>query len=147
MNVLIDTNVLINFITDREDPFRDESNQVIKLCADGIFSGYMAFHSLSTIWYVVKKYQSEKEARFWLEQLCKILIVTGATQERIKEAIQNRDFKDFEDCLQDECAQTVNAEYLVTCNIKDYANAKTKAVTPDVFLSVLNPGKSDAFQG
>ena len=137
MDVLIDTNVLINFITERDDPFKEESREVMELCAGGSFSGYMAFHSLSTIWYVVTKYKTEEEARFWLEKLCDLLTITGATQEQVAEAVRNRVFKDFEDCLQDECAQSVNADYLVTCNLKDYRNAKTKAVTPNVLVSIL----------
>ena len=140
MDVLIDTNVLINFITERDDPFRTESRKVMELCADGKFSGYLAFHSLSTVWYVVKKFKGEEEARFWLENLCDLLTITGATQEQVTEAIKNRIFKDFEDCLQDECAQSVNADYLVTCNLKDYKNAKTKAVTPDILIAILEGG-------
>lgn len=44
-------------------------------------------------------------------------------------------FKDFEDCLQDECARMVNADYLVTCNLKDFKAAKTKVYNPDEIVS------------
>ena len=67
-----------------------------------------------------------------------MLTVTGATQEQIKEAIKNANFKDFEDCLQDECAVHVNAAYIVTCNVKDFKNAKTRVVTE----SPLSPQQS-----
>lgn len=73
----------------------------MKLCAENVFEGYVAFYSLSTIWYVIKKQESEEKARAWLNDICDILTVTGATQEQIKEAINNADFRDFEDCLQD----------------------------------------------
>lgn len=134
---LIDTNVIINFITKRDDPYKDACFEVIKLCAENVLDGYIAFHSLSTIWYVIRKQETEEKARAWLKNICDILTVTGATQEQVKEAIDNLDFRDFEDCLQDECAVHVNAEYIVTCNIKDFKNAKTSVVTPDVFVKII----------
>ena len=38
-----------------------------------------------------------------------------------------------DDPYKDECATHINADYIVTCNIKDFRNAKTIVVTPDVF--------------
>ncbi len=81
---------------------------------------------------VIKKQESEEQARAWLNDICNILTVTGATQEQIKEAINNSDFHDFEDCLQDECAVHANVQYIATCNVKDFQYAKTTVVTPDV---------------
>lgn len=134
---LIDTNVIINFITKRDDPYKEACCEIMKLCAENAFEGYVAFHSLSTIWYVIKKQETEEKARAWLDEICDMLMVTGATQEQVKEAIKNSDFRDFEDCLQDECAVNANAGYLVTCNVKDFKNAKTTVVTPDVFVEML----------
>ena len=58
-------------------------------------------------------------------------------KKTMEDAIQNLSFRDFEDCLQDECAVHVNAEYIVTCNKKDFKHAKTPTVTPDVFLKII----------
>ena len=35
MVALIDTNVILNYITDREDRFRDSSKAVMDLCSQG----------------------------------------------------------------------------------------------------------------
>lgn len=135
---LIDTNVIINFITKRDDPYKDACFEVMRLCAENAFKGYVAFHSLSIIWYVIRKQENDEKARAWLTDICDILTVTGATQEQVKEAIKNSDFRDFEDCLQDECAVCADADYIVTCNVKDFRQAKTSAVTPDVFVNMLD---------
>lgn len=139
---LIDANVIINFITKREDPYKDACFEVMKLCAENAFEGYIAFHSLSIIWYVIKKQETEEKARAWLSNICDMLTVTGATQAQIKEAVKNSDFHDFEDCLQDKCAVHANAEYIVTCNAKDFQLAKTKIVTPDVFVNIITEERS-----
>lgn len=46
---LIDTNVIINFITKRDDPYKDACFEIMKLCAENVFEGYVAFLSLSVI--------------------------------------------------------------------------------------------------
>lgn len=140
---LIDTNVIINFITKRDDFYKDACVQIMKLCAENAFKGYVAFHSLSTIWYVIKKQESDEQARAWLNDICNILTVTGATQVQIKEAINNSDFRDFEDCLQDECAVHAKVQYIVTCNVKDFQYAKTPVVTPDVFVDMITGDKNE----
>ncbi len=51
MKVLLDANILLTFITGRIDRYSQECEQVIRLCADGSLDGYVAFHTLSIIWY------------------------------------------------------------------------------------------------
>ena len=72
-----------------------------------------------------------------MTDICRILTVAGASHEQVLEAIDNVQFKDFEDCLQDECARMVNADCLVTCNLKDFKSAKTKVYNPDEFVVLV----------
>ena len=137
MDVLIDTNIAINFITKRSDPQLEAIIDVMRLCANDEVNGYLAFHSLSIIWYVLRKTSDEKR-REYLKELCNILRVTGAPHDDIVKAIEQIDFKDFEDCLQDKCAINVTADYIITCNIKDFAVAETPAITPIDFLNKIN---------
>lgn len=67
----------------------------------------------------------------------KFLTVVGIKHEQIVEALNRNDFKDFEDCLQDECAFDINASYIVTRNIKDYSNSKIPAIMPEQFLELM----------
>lgn len=60
--VLIDTNILLNYITNREDKYLSESIKIVELCASGKLNGYIAFHALSTLWYVLRK-RNDKERR------------------------------------------------------------------------------------
>ena len=136
MEILIDTNVILNYITERDDPFREASKKVMKLCAEEKVNGFIAFHSLSIIWYILRK-KSENERRFWLKNVCEVLMVVGATHKQVLEAIEQVNFIDFEDCLQDKCAQNVKANYIVTCNVNDFENAYTKVVNPIEFLKIF----------
>lgn len=136
MEILIDTNVILNYITERDDPFRESSKKIMELCAEEKVNGYIAFHSLSIIWYVLRK-KSENERRFWLKNVCEILPVVGATHEQVLEAIDQVNFTDFEDCLQDKCAQNIGAHYIITCNVNDFINANTKIINPKEFIEIF----------
>ena len=59
---------------------------------------------------------------------------------QVREALSRNDFSDFEDCLQDECAFHVDAEYIVTRNVSDFKAAKVAAVEPEYLLEILEKG-------
>jgi len=44
-------------------------------------------------------------------------------------------FMDFEDCLQYLCAKSVNADFIVTRNPKDFVNSTIPAILPDDFCN------------
>ncbi len=134
--LLIDTNVILNFLSDRDDPFLEESREVIRKCASGECVGYIAFHTLSILWYVLRK-RSEKDRRRDLRDVCEILDVASASQEEIVDAIERDSFSDFEDCLQDKCAKEIGADYIVTCNTKDFENSEIPAINPSDFLASI----------
>ena len=133
MVLLIDTNVILNYLLQRDDKDLDGSNVIVKKCASSECVGYIAFHTLSILWYVLRN-KDEKIRREYLKTICEIFIVASASQEEILNAIENSEFKDFEDCLQDKCAKDVGADYIITCNVKDYINSEVEAITPCEFI-------------
>ncbi|MBQ9573818.1 MAG: hypothetical protein IJR27_00880 [Synergistaceae bacterium] len=112
----------------------------MKICSDKtIIEGYVAFHSLSIIWYSSGRMkQPETVRREWLDRVCKVLTTASAGHTAVVEAVHNVEFKDFEDNLQDICAQNVNTDYIVTVNTKDFEHSKVKAVTPDELVRIVN---------
>lgn len=66
-----------------------------------------------------------------------LLHVAGADHESVRNALQREDFSDFEDCLQDECAKQIHADYIVTRNTNDFSVSDVSAVTPEELLKIL----------
>ncbi len=132
MVVLIDTNVIIDYLLTRE-PYYEASSDIILKCAQKKLMGYIAFHSIPNLWYILRKVPEVKR-REWIVDLCCFLQVTGVSHAEVVRAVKNIDFKDFEDCLQDRCAVSVGAKYIITRNIMDYANSKVQAISPEDFL-------------
>ncbi|MDE7310415.1 MAG: PIN domain-containing protein [Eubacterium sp.] len=137
MNILIDTNVIIDFLITRE-PFFHASSKIIAMCANGELSGYIAFHSIPNLWYIMRKIPEQKR-RKWLVDLCGFLKVISVKHEEVLKAIEMAEFKDFEDCLQDRCAKSVCAKYILTRNEADFIGSEVPAISPEVFLATI-PG-------
>lgn len=136
MRVLIDTNVLLDVLMGRQ-PYFDIADQIIKLCADKKIEGYMAAHSIPNMFYILRKSMSDDERREALKFICQIVKIEGIDYIKIYSAIDNKEFSDLEDCLQEECAVAVSADYIVTRNMKDFVNSKVPAILPDMFLDRL----------
>ncbi len=136
MVILVDTNVIIDFLLTRE-PFYKASSEIIAKCADGGLNGYIAFHAISDLWYILRKIP-EDARRKWLFHLCEFLQVAGANHSEVVKAIQMSEFKDFEDCLQDRCAKSVRAEYIVTRNPEDFRASEVPAISPEDFLLLIS---------
>lgn len=137
MVILIDTNIALDFLAVRQ-PFYHSAKAVLQACANDEVQGYIAFHSLPNIFYILRKNYSDKDRRSMLEKLCLVLQVTGASHDRVCEAIARDDFSDFEDCLQDECAGEVSADYIVTRNVDDFKRSHVKAITPEELLQRIS---------
>lgn len=135
MVVLIDTNVIIDFLLSRE-PFSQAASEVITRCANRELTGCIAFHSIPNLWYILRKVPDDKR-REWLSDLCSFLRVAGASHEEVIKAIDMKEFQDFEDCLQDRCASGIKARYIITRNTDDYMNSEIPAIDPEVFLETL----------
>ena len=96
MRVLLDTNILMTYLSGREDTYAAECEQIVQMCSDEAIEGVIAFHSLSTIWYLTRK-APEDLRRGYIKQICVLFSIAGADKEAVLKAIENRDFRDFED--------------------------------------------------
>lgn len=133
--ILIDTNVLLDYLLTRE-PFYEDAKNIVIACTEGKIKGCIAVHSISNMFYILRKDYSIKERREVLSDLCSIFDVEGIDKAKLLEGLQNEEFSDFEDCLQMECAKVYGAEYIVTRNIDDYKKSEVKAILPKDYLEL-----------
>ncbi|MCM1136878.1 MAG: PIN domain-containing protein [Clostridium sp.] len=133
MRILIDTNIMLDVLMGRQ-PYFDIADRIIKLCAEKKVEGYIAAHSIPNMFYILRKYMSDSERREALKLLCQIVKIEGIDSSKIFLAIENGKFSDLEDCLQEECAVAISADYIVTRNIKDFEFSRVPAILPDIFL-------------
>ena len=137
MRVLLDTNILLTYLSGREDHYSSECEKIVSMCADEKIEGVVAFHSLSTIWYVTRKAPDELR-RAYIKRICVLFTIAGADNAAILEAIDNRDFRDFEDALQDCCAAEAGCDYIITANEKDFiGHSQVTVKSPAEFITLM----------
>lgn len=134
--ILIDTNVLLDYLLTRE-PFYEEAKNIVSICVDGKVKACIAAHSVVNMFFILRKDYSIKERRELLSDLCAIFDVEGIDQAKLLLGLQNEDFIDFEDCLQMECAKAYGAEYIVTRDVNDYKTSGIKAILPKDYLELV----------
>lgn len=133
--VLVDTNVLLDYLLTRE-PFYKDAEKIVLACVDGKVKGCIAAHSVSNMFFILRKDYNAEERREALLNLCRIFDIEGIDKAKLLSGLQNGDFSDFEDCLQMECAKAYGAEYIVTRNIDDYKTSEIKAILPKDYLEL-----------
>ena len=136
MVVLVDTNIIIDALANRE-PYADNAKKILEKCAAREVTGLLAAHSIPNMFYILRKNFSQDERRFLLKNLCNIFKISDLNAKKILAALENEKFVDFEDCLQEECAVESMADYIVTRNPADFANSRVKVILPEEFLKKL----------
>ena len=136
MRILLDTNILLDYLQRRKG--FDDAEQILHECIQYKIDGYVAAHSIPNIFFILRKVYTEDERRDILASLTSFLSVAEINHEMIASALARREFSDFEDCLQDECASIVGADFIVSQNIKDYVNSRVPAVSPKDFLQIYS---------
>lgn len=135
MVLLIDANVVMDYLLVRRKYFY-QAKQVLLRCQTPSVESYISFHSIPIIWYALRRYPVQERRRALME-VTDLLTVVSASHDDVIDAIKDEKFIDFEDCLQEKCALQVNADYIVTNNIKDFAASEIPAVTPAEMLEII----------
>ena len=86
---------------------------------------------MTNLFYILRKYYPADECREILLDLLDIFSVLPLDESKIKIELQNRNFKDFEDCLQTECGHEAEVDYIVTRNAKDFATSEIPCLEPN----------------
>ncbi|MFH2039677.1 MAG: PIN domain-containing protein [Chloroflexota bacterium] len=133
--VLVDINIILDVLQKRE-PFFETSAHLLAAVETGRVKGYMAAHSLTTLFYLIKKDRSAAEARATITNILQFIKIAPVDQSTIEQAL-NLDYRDFKDAVQMISAMQCKADCLITRNVKDYQPALLSVLQPVDFLSTL----------
>ena len=135
LQVLFDLNILLDVLQERKD-FYDFSALLLAYAETGVIQGWLAAHSITTLFYLVAKNKSPEQARVTLTSLLQFLKIAPVDQNTIEQAL-NLPYRDFEDAVQMISALQVHADYLLTRNVRDYQPAPLEVVQPVELLAIL----------
>lgn len=128
MKVLIDTNVILDVLMNRE-AFVEASAQVLRYCEVGKIEGKICALSIPNIVYIMRKELDPEGTKEIVQRLCSIAGTADLTERDLIKAAA-LDFNDYEDAVQSACAERIGAEYIVTRNVRDYSISRVPAIKP-----------------
>ena len=132
MRVLVDTNIVLDYLLERE-PYAESAKKIVVACKQQKVIGCIAAHTVSNMFFILRKTYSVEDRRTILKDICKLFDVEGIDRLKIIQALDNSDFKDFEDCLQMQCAKSFRADYILTRNLADYRDSEIACISPEEF--------------
>jgi predicted nucleic acid-binding protein len=135
LQVLFDLNIILDVLQERKD-FYDFSARLLAYAETGLIQGWLAAHSVTTLFYLIAKDKSSEQARVTLTNLLQFLKIASVDQNTIEQAL-NLPYRDFEDAVQMMAALKIHADYLLTRNVRDYQPAPMKVVQPVELLAIL----------
>jgi predicted nucleic acid-binding protein len=135
LNVLFDLNIILDVLQERVE-FYEFSARLLALAETGEIQGWLAAHSLTTLFYLIAKDKSAEQARVTITSLMQFLRIAPVDQSTIEQAL-NLPYRDFEDAVQMIAALQVQADYLLTRNARDHQPAPLAVIQPAELLAIL----------
>jgi predicted nucleic acid-binding protein len=136
IRILVDLNVVIDVIQHRQ-PFYEDSARVLDAVVRKEVSGWLAAHTLTTLFYVISRLRNRETAVSVLTGLLGSFTAATVDDAVVRKAL-SWGWDDFEDAVQMAAAVASNVDYLITRNIDDFQSGPVSVVQPAAFLVLIN---------
>ncbi|WP_088892062.1 type II toxin-antitoxin system VapC family toxin [Leptolyngbya ohadii] len=129
MRVLIDTNVVLDVLQERE-PFVENAAKLFERLDSGEIEGFIAATTITNIYYIIRRIAGRVVAQDAITQLLSDLNICAVNLEILEQALA-LDFEDFEDAVQYACAIVHRVDAIVTRDASGFVNAEIPVVLPE----------------
>ncbi|MDO4869902.1 MAG: PIN domain-containing protein [Bacillota bacterium] len=130
--VFLDTNILLDYVLDRGS-YSILAEKIFDLCVRGEIECHIAAHSIVNMFYILRNFYSVSERKLILSSLCKLCFVEAIDERKIREIVCGNQ-NDIEDHLQMLCAESAEAECIITRDPKGFQHSKIKVMSPREFV-------------
>lgn len=133
MVLLIDANVILDVLMNRQDFVRD-SSMIWKLCETEKAKGYVSALTFANLVYIMRKQLDPETIENIYRKLSLIFTFTDLSVSDLTRASE-LNWNDFEDAVQSVTAERIHADYIITRNVRDFSKSKVMAFTPSELLA------------
>ncbi|CDM93479.1 MAG: PIN domain-containing protein [Limnospira sp. PMC 1291.21] len=131
MRVLIDTNVVLDFLQERE-PFVENAARIFQQIDAGEIEGVITATTITNIYYIIRKFAGDGVARDAIAQILIDLTIAPVNRDVLEGAIALQ-FADFEDAVQYVCGISHPVDVIVTRDVTGFSAATIPVVLPENF--------------
>jgi predicted nucleic acid-binding protein len=129
IRVLIDTNVVLDFLQERE-PFVENAARLFEQIDAGEIEGVITATTITNIYYIVRKSAGNQVAQDAITQILTDLTIGAVNRDVLERAIALQ-FNDFEDAVQYACGIVYGVDAIVTRDQSGFTNATIPVVLPE----------------
>ncbi len=129
MRVLIDTNVVLDFLQERE-PFAENAAKLFKRIDAGEIEGFIAATTITNIYYIVRKAAGAIVAQDAISQVLTDLNICVVDRNVLEQAIA-LNFRDFEDAVQYVCGVAHSVDAIVTRDASGFVGVEIPVMSPE----------------
>lgn len=136
MKVIIDTNVAIDLMEQRDEFFEDAEKVFLFACTEHL-EAYFTATTMTTLFYILHQFFHDNDyVKSILKSWNFAVQVLSIQSEDCLKAL-NSSVADYEDAVISEVASREGIDYIITRNTKDFQNSTVKAVTPSEFIKIF----------
>lgn len=141
MKVLIDTNILLDFLLQRE-PFRQDAEELFQTIDSEQIVGYVTATTLTDIFYIARRHtRSIEQARQAVSETLIVMVICPVNRAIFEWALASG-IADFEDAVQIACAVTEGLDAILTRDTQDFANSTIPILSVRQLLEQLEQTES-----
>ncbi len=134
--ILIDLNVLLDFLNKRNDHF--EAAKIVDLCIKKKINGYICAPEVTTVaYFLTKEEKYNNQLKSIINRILDIFLTISITETILREALDSR-IKDYEDAVIESSCLRNEIEYIVSRNLKDFKKSRIKAISPKEYITEYN---------
>lgn len=108
MRWLLDVNVVLDVLADRE-PWADSAAEVLGYVERGEANGYLAAHTVTTLYDLLSRHRNEDLARRHTRLVLRLFEVVAVDEDRLLQAL-DLGLPDYEDAVQAACAEKAGVD-------------------------------------
>lgn len=135
MKVFIDCDVILDFLLNRQ-PFIDEITEIMELSAKDKLTLCVSPITITNLNYIIGRLENKTQANLKTKKILRLVTVENIGKSTVLKSTKSK-FKDFEDGVQNFCAEESGHNTIITSNIKDYKESKLAVLTPKEFLAKI----------
>ncbi|MDA3791513.1 MAG: PIN domain-containing protein [Desulfobacula sp.] len=136
MNILFDTNVILDVMLDRT-PFSAPAGHLLSLVEQGEISGFICATTVTTIHYLATKIVGKEQTQNQIKNLTILFDIAPVNRPVIEDALKSK-FTDFEDAVIYQSARHAGAEAIVTRDVKGFKKSELPVYSPTEMLKILD---------
>lgn len=133
MRVFIDTNVLIDFMANRQ-PYYQAAAALFALAEMNELQLVYSSVTVANSFYILRKSYNSTQLAEAFENQQSVAEISGVSSSDIYSALSAR-WVDGEDCIQFQSALSAKCDYILTRNTQDFQLSTIPVMTPEDFLN------------